>query len=54
MSTYGFLKNGYLQIDVKKLEFNPLFKLESMKNSFTFILEKTKNNGFNSFSVSVN
>lgn len=51
ISTYGFLKNGLLQVNVKKLEFNPLFKLESIRNSFAFILEKTKNNGFSSFSA---
>lgn len=33
ISTYGFLKKGFLQVDVKKLEYNPLFKLESIHNS---------------------
>lgn len=51
ISTYGLLKNGLLQVDIKKLEFNPIFKLESIRNSFAFILEKTNNNGFSSFSA---
>lgn len=51
ISTYGFLKNGILQVDIKKLEYNPIFKLDSIRNSFAFILEKTKNNGFSSFST---
>lgn len=51
ISTYGLLKNGLLQVDIKKLEYNPIFKLESIRNSFAFILEKTNNNGFSSFSA---
>lgn len=50
ISTYGFLKNGLLQVDVKNLEFNPIFKIESIRDQYAFILEKTDNNGFSSFS----
>lgn len=33
ISTFGFLKNGFLQVKVNQLAFNPLIKLESMRNS---------------------
>lgn len=48
-STYGFLKNGLLQVNVRNLEYNPIFKLNSIRDQFAFILEKTNNNGFSSF-----
>lgn len=53
MSTYGFLKGGLLQMRAK-IDFNPIIKLEAVSRSFAFILEKSNNNGFSSFSTDNN
>ena len=37
-----------------KLEFNRLIKLDTISNAFAFVLEKTNNNGFSSFSSDSN
>lgn len=34
-----------------KLDFNPLIKTETISHAFAFIIEKTNNNGFSSFST---
>lgn len=51
VSTFGFLKNGFLQVRVNQLSFYPLFRLDAIRNSFAFILEKNQNRGFSSFSA---
>lgn len=33
ISTFGFLKNGFLQVKVNRLAFDPLIKLESIRDS---------------------
>ena len=37
ISTYGFLKNGLLQVDIKKLDFKKKFpKLDTIRDSVSF------------------
>lgn len=33
VSTFGFLKNGFLQVRVNQLSFYPLFRLDAIRNS---------------------
>jgi hypothetical protein len=49
ISTFGFLKNGFLQVNVKQLSFSSGSPLPS--TSFAFILERTQNGGFSSFTT---
>jgi hypothetical protein len=45
ISSFGFLKNGLFQVKVDKFSFNPLNDIENIKNSFFFVLEKSKSGG---------
>lgn len=51
ISTYGFLRNGILQLSVKNLRLNSKPSLESVRNSLSLVLEKTNNGGFSSFTT---
>nr|QVK45773.1 G protein-coupled receptor [Proales similis] len=50
-STFGFLKNGYLQCRVRNLGFNKHINLKAIQNSLAFVIEKTDNGGYSSFTA---
>ncbi|CAF0976839.1 unnamed protein product [Brachionus calyciflorus] len=52
ISTFGYLKDGLFQVDIKKFSLSPLIKLDAVRNSFAFLFEKNKNRGFSSFTAS--
>lgn len=50
ISTFGYLRNGILQVNVAEFSFGPRVNFDALRNAFSFVFEKTKNGGYSSFS----